>query len=309
MNLKLTFAIAFSLTTSAFAAMTDAQLAQGMRTDINKYTFTMKTARLVFHWADASDITPQGQFKNSLPAIGPSFPAYVNKQGGKIFRARDVRDGDIEGPGLYLAGSPTSTRSYGGQKSFGLIVGLIRPGSKILNGDGANAIAPNLLAEITARGCQVYDNNYNTILDSAGDAKCLKIKQLLVGSDASFVDGRMYNYSNTYMIHGCSQRNPYKDIQAPASKIRDFEGLDTFVGYSTKLFSEVMGITNKTTVSNHALSNQVLSWLKGLQTHNLAQDAGYVISSPEQMADAKIPAMSKAEIAKFSQKYILGCNL
>ncbi len=309
MKLKhLSLSLALTLATPAFAAMSDAQLAQGMRADIAKYIITLKTPRLIFHWADASDIVPAGQFNASVPASGPSFRAYVDKQGSKIFRARDPRDYDIEGPGLYLATNPMSTRSYGGQKSFGLIVALVRPGAKILNGDGSDVIATNLQAEIKARGCPT-NTDYTYILDAAGDAKCTKIKQLLVGSDISFADGRLYNYSNTYLIEGCSKRSPYKDIAAPASKIRDYEGLDTFVGYSSRLFSEVMGITNKTKISGHALSDQILSYLKGLQVAGLASEAGMPISSPEQLADAAIKPMSKADIAKFSQKYIMGCNL
>ncbi len=306
MRIKLlSLSLSLSLATPAFAAMSDAQLAQGMRADIAKYIITLKTPRLIFHWADASDITPQGQYNQSVPANGPSFKAYVDKQGAKVFRARDTRDYDIEGPGLYLATNPMSTRHYGGQKSFGLIVGLVRPGSKILNGDGQNTLAANIHSEIQSRGCSVYD--YNSLIDTSGDLKCTKIKQLLVGSDVSFADGRLYNYSNTTLIEGCSRRSPYKDIAAPASKIRDYEGLDTFVGYSSRLYTEVIGITNKTTVSNHAFSNEVLSYLKGLQVNGLSE--GSVISSPEQVKDPKIKAMTKAEVAKFSQKYIMGCNL
>jgi hypothetical protein len=119
----------------------------------------------------------------------------------------------------------------------------------------------------------------------------------------------MYNYSNTYNIFGCNKRDPYLDIAAPASRIRDFEGLDTFVAYSSRLFSQIIGITNKTTVSGDALSDQVLSYLKGLQVNGLAADAGMAISSPEQLKDTRIKAMSKADLAKFSQKYIMGCNL
>jgi hypothetical protein len=308
MKLKL-LPLSFALTFAApvFAGMSDAQLAQGMRADMAKYMITLKTPRLIFLWADASDIVPQGQYKNSFPATFSSFKEYVDKQGSKIFRARSTSDADIEGPGLYLAGSPTSTRHYGGQKSFGLIVGLIRPGSKIFNGDATSSISANLQAELQARGCSVY--HYSELLDSAGDTKCTKVKQILVGQDISFADARMYNYSNADLIEGCSHRNPYKDIAAPASKIRDYEGLDTFVAYSSRLFSDVMGITNKTTVSNHTLSNQILSYLKGIQSLGLNSAYGGVLSSPEQLKDPAIKAMGRSEIQKFSQKYILGCNL
>lgn len=308
MKLKnLAFALSLTVAAPAFAAMSDAQLSQAIRQDMQKYMFTLKTPRLIFHWADASDIVPQGQFKNSFPATFPSFKEYVDRQGSKVFRPRSTSDADIEGPGLYLAGSPTSTRHYGGQKSFGLIIGLIKPGAKILNGDSSGAIAANIQSEINARGCAL--TSYLDIIDSAGDAKCLKVKQIMIGNDISFADARMYNYSNAELIEGCSQRNPYKDIAAPASKIRDYEGLDTFVAYSSRLFSEVMGITNKTTVSGHALSDQILSYLKGLQSLGFNQAYGGAIASPEQLADPKIKAMTKAQIDAFSQKYILGCNL
>ena len=86
--------LAFAFATPAFAAMSDAQLAQAMRADIAKYMITLKTPRLIFHWADSSDITPQGQYNQSHPGNSPSFKAYVDKQGSKIFRARS--NGDID---------------------------------------------------------------------------------------------------------------------------------------------------------------------------------------------------------------------
>jgi hypothetical protein len=235
----------------------------------------------------------------------PSFQAYVNNQGSKIFRARKNGDADIEGPGLYLASDPASTRHYGGQKSFGLIVGRIKVGAKIFNGDSTGAIAANILAEVNARGCSTY-GSYQEILDST-DSKCTKVKQLLVGTDISFADGRMYQYGGS-LIHGCSQRNSYKDIAVPAAKQRELNGLDTFVAFHSRLFTEVIGITNKTKMSGSPLATQVLSYLKGLQANGL-NDGSYPLVSDEQLKDAKIPAMSKADVAKFSQKYILGCNL
>ena len=159
-----------------------------------------------------------------------------------------------------------------------------------------------------SKGCNSAYGEYTYLLDVAGDQKCTKIKQLLVGTDISFADGRLYNYG-TGLIHGCSKRSPYKDINVPASRQRDMDGLDTFVAYHSRLFSEVVGITNKTKIGTHALSNQVLSYLKGLQVNGLAQNASYSLVSDEQLKDTKIPAMSKADIAKFSQKYIMGCNL
>ncbi len=305
--MKLTlFALILSLSTSAFAAMTDAQLAQSLRAELSKSLVTVKSPKLIFHWVDASDIMPMGQFNASLPATGPSFKAYVDKQGSKIFRARSGKDYDIEGPGLYLASDPLSTRGYGGQKSFGLIVGLIRPGAKIVPGDRSLDISDALVSEMTARGCQII--SYNELLDVADSPKCTKIKQLLVGVDVSFADARIYSYG-TGQIEGCRSRSPFKELAVPSTSARDYEGNDTFVAYSSRAFSEIMGITHKTTVSKHALSNEVLSYLKGLQVHNLIQYAQYSVASAEQLANPAIKAMSKADIAKFSQKYIMGCNL
>lgn len=300
LSLALTFAV------PAFAAMTDAQLGQAMRQDFGKKLITVKTPRLIFHWVDASDITPPGQYNNAHPGNAPSFRSYVEKQGSKVFRARNTRDYDIEGPGLYFATDPSSTRHYGGQKSFGLIVGLVRPGARIINGDGQNAIDPKISSELSARGCAV--SSYNSLIDTSGNANCTKMKQLLVGSDISFADGRLYNYGNNVLVEGCTKRSPYKDIAAPASQIRDYEGLDTYVSYSAKLFTEIVGITHKTSVGDHALTNEILSYLKGLQLNNLV-NVSHPVLSQEQLNNSAIKAMSRGEIAKFSQKYIMGCNL
>ena len=305
--MKLTsFALFLSFSTSAFAAMTDAQLAQSMRAELGKSLVTVKAPKLIFHWVDASDIMPAGQFNASLPAVGANFNAYVDKQGSKIFRARSGKDYDIEGPGLYLASDPLSTRGYGGQKSFGLIVGVLRPGAKIVPGDRSLDISAAIASEIKTRGCDL--STYNELLDVADSPKCTKIKQLLVGSDISFADARIYSYG-TGQIEGCSSRNPFKELAVPSTRARDYEGNDTFVAYSSRAFSEIMGFTHKTTVSKHALSNEVLSYLKGLQANNLIQYAQYSVVSAEQLANPAIKAMSKADIAKFSQKHIMGCNL
>lgn len=305
--MKLTsFALLLSLSTSAFAAMTDVQLAQSMRAELAKSLVTVKAPKLIFHWVDASDIMPAGQYNASLPAIGSSFTAYVDKQGSKIFRARSGKDYDIEGPGLYLASDPLSTRAYGGQKSFGLIVGLLRPGAKIVPGDRQLDISNSIVSEMSTRGCAV--TTYNELLDVADSPKCTKIKQLLVGADISFADARIYSYG-TGEIEGCRSRSPFKELAVPAARARDYEGNDTFVAYSSRAFTEIMGITHKTTISKHALSNEVLSYLKGLQVHNLIQYAQYAVVSAEQLANPAIKAMAKADIAKFSQKYIMGCNL
>lgn len=305
--MKLTsLAVLLTISTSAIAAMTDAQLAQSMRAELGKSLVTVKSPKLIFHWVDASDIMPPGQFNASLPAVGSNFTAYVDKQGSKIFRSRSGEDYDVEGPGLYLASDPLSTRGYGGQKSFGLIVGLLRPGAKIIPGDQRLDISLAIANELNSRGCGAL--TYTELLDVAGSPKCTKMKQLLVGNDISFADARIYSYG-TGEIEGCKTRSPFKELAVPASRARDYEGSDTFVAYSSRAFSEVMGITHKTTVSKHALSNEVLSYLKGLQVNNLIQFAQYSVVSAEQLANPAIKAMAKADIAKFSQRYIMGCNL
>ncbi len=299
-------ALALTVTSPVFAAMSDAQLVQAMRADFNKYLVTFKTPKIIFHWTDASDITPMGQFNESHPGTAPSFKAFVDKQGAKVFRARDGRDSDIEGPGLYLASDPLSTRHYGGQRSFGLIVGLIKPGAKIMPGGYMTTMSTAVQLEVEKRGCTV--STYAELLDVADDKRCTKMKQLFVGNTVEFADARFYSYGGSN-VEGCRQRSPYKELNVSSSKLRDYEGLDTFVVFSSRTFSEVLGITHRTKTGSHAFTNEVLSYLKGLQVNKLTNYASFPIVSQEQLNDSGIKAMSKADIAKFSQKYILGCNL
>lgn len=308
MKLKfLSLSLALSVASPVFAAMSDAQLAQALRQDISKHFVTLKAPKLVFHWVDASDINPAGQYNSAFPANAAHYKTYVDKQGSKIFRARNSRDSDVEGPGLYMATDPFVSRSYGGQRTFGLIVGVMKPGARILaNAYTTLPIAANLQAEVSARGC-TGATMYPEILDVYSNPGCTKVKQLLVGSDISFADGRFYSFG-TGDVEGCKSRFGAKDLTIAASKVRDYESLDTFVVYSSRMMSEVLGFTHKTVPGNHALANQIMSYFKGLHTHNLTGYINYPLLSQEQLNNPAIKAMSKADIAKFSQAHIMGCN-
>lgn len=295
------FALSVLSISQAFGAMSDKQLGDALRKDISNYIYTTKTPRLIFHWADASDITPKGKFQSSFPGNDPMFRDYVAKQGAKIYRPRRAGDSDIEGPGLYLSSDPIDTRHYGGEKNFGLIIGLIKPGAKIIPNNRQLYVSPALVSEIQARGCS-QASTYPQILDSF-TPECTKIKQLLVGQDISFADGRMYAYGHAN-IPGCKTRNHYRELSIPSSKISSYDGVDTFVGFNANLFSEVVGITHKTAPGSHKLTNEILSYLKGLQVNlNTLK-----LISDEQLKNASIKPMSAAEVAKFSQTFIMGCN-
>lgn len=302
MNLKPFFALLTLVSVSgASAAMTDKALGDALRKDMEKYLYTTKTPRLLFHWADASDITPKGKFQSSFPGNYPMFRDYVFKQGSKVYRQRRAGDNDIEGPGLYLSSDPIDTRHYGGEKNFGLIIGVIKPGAKILPNNRQLYLSPELASEVQARGCSGAAT-FTNILDSFSP-ECTKIKQLLVGADVSFADGRMYAYGHAN-IHGCKTRNHYKELNIPANKVSSYYGVDTFVAFNANLFSDVVGITYKTVPGNHKLTNDLLSYLKGLQV-NLKT---LKLVSDEQLKNSAIKAMSPAEIEKFSQTHIMGCN-
>jgi hypothetical protein len=308
MKLKtLSLSLAFTVASPVFAAMSDAQLAQALRQDISKHFVTLKAPKLVFHWVDASDINPSGQYNSAFPANASHYKSYTDKQGSKIYRARNSRDSDVEGPGLYMATDPLVSRAYGGKNTYGLIVGIMKPGARILaNAYTTLPIAANLQAELSGRGCTGV-TMYPEILDTYGNTPCLKVKQLLVGSDVSFADGRFYSFG-TGDIEGCRSRFGAKDLTIPASKVKTYEGLDTFVVYSSRMMSEVLGFTHKTAPGSHALANQIMSYLKGLQVHQLNTYSGYSLVSQEQLNNPAIKAMSKADIAKFSQAHIMGCN-
>lgn len=283
---------------SAFA-MTDSELGTAMRKDISKYMITLKSPKLIFHWVDASDVTPQGQYNNKFPSTSPQFKAYVEKQGKKVYNKRSSGDRDIEGPGMYMASDPFISRSYGGGKSFGLVVGLIKPGARILGSFGSWAIDPTIAGEISKRGCSAY--GYDDIIDTY-DATCNKVKQLMVGKDASFAEGRLYNWGSEN-VAGCRSRNPKRDLSGSASVLNNMGSQETFVVYNPNLFSDIYGYTHKTGVSGNSLADQIQSYLKGLQKTGARSD----LVSDEQMKDAAIKPMAPAEIAKFSQQYILGC--
>ncbi len=289
-----------ALIPSAFA-MTDSELTSALRADASKYLITIKVPRLAFHWVDASDITPPGQYKNRFPMVAAQYRDYVAKQGRKIFNKRDPRDSDVAGPGLYLASDPKITRGYGANKTFGLIVGVLKPGSKIYVSTYStnNTIAPNITAEISKRGCPNTD--YNALLDT-NDQSCTKIKQLLIGSDLSFADGRFYSYGTANMP-GCSHIEAKRDM-TPLKTGTSLDGLDTFVAYTPNLFSNIYGVTYMTTAGSDTFGDQILAYLKGVRSSN---DLTKNLLSDAQLSDPSIKTMSVAEQAQFSQRFILGC--
>lgn len=281
-------------------AMTDSELSGAMRNDIKKYLTTVKSPKLIFHWVDSSDINPPGQYNTQYPSIAPHFRDYVAKQGRRVYNRRISGDNDIAGPGLYMAAGPIVSRSYGGQKSFGLIVGLIKPGSKILGSlNSGLPLHATIASEVTKRGCR--ENDYANIIDTY-DAACVKVKQILVGSDISFADGRIYSWSNDTM-DGCKSMNPVRDLVIPTSKVREYEYLNTFVAYNPNLFSAVFGYTHKSVNSGNQMADAILAYLKGLETQGLYNG----LISKAQMSNPAIKAMGPNDMKKFSQQFILGC--
>ena len=308
MKLKsLSLSLALTIASPVSAAMSDTQLSQALRQDINKHFVTFKAPKLIFHWVDASDINPPGQYNSAFPADAAHYKTYVDKQGSKIYRPRNSKDYDIEGPGLYMATDPFVSRSYGGKKTYGLIVGVVKPGARILANAYSNLnISPNLVKEIQGRGCQV--SMYPQLLDTYSDPSCDKVKQLLVGADISFAEGRFYSFG-TNEIEGCRSRFGAKDLTIPPANVKTFESLDTFVVYSSRMMSQVLGFTHKTTPGNNALANQILSYFKGLHAEGLISGySTYPLLSQEQLSNSAIKAMGRADIAKFSQAHILGSN-
>jgi hypothetical protein len=287
------------LSAHAFS-MTDSELGTSMQKDIQKYMITLKSPKMVFHWVDASDVSPQGQYNSKFPSTASHYKAYVDKQGKKIFNKRNPSDRDIAGPGLYLASNPVSSRSYGGEKSFGLIVGVIKPGARLVAGAyGGLVIDGKLILEINARGCMQAD--YINILNTT-DANCTKVKQLLVGKDVSFAEGRIYQWSSQRMA-GCSDVKTARDLNVPKSIQNAGLNLDTFVAYNSNMLSDIRGYTHKSSKSGDALGDSILSYLKGMVKEGLSTN----MVSADQFNDASIKAMTKSEIEKFNQKNILGC--
>ena len=296
-NLTLFSTLSF-LSFSAFS-MTDKELGNEMRKDISKYMSTIKKEKIIFHWVDASDINPKGEYNTAYEPTAAHYTTYVEKQGKRIYRRRRSGDSDIEGPGLYMASDALVSRAYGGQRSYGLIVGVLKPGAKVLTGSGLSLnIDSNLKSEIQNRGCNAY--NYETILDTFNDA-CQKVKQLLVGKDASFANGRIYSWSSRH-VSGCSDRNVSRDVSFPA-QVSSYYEPETFVVYNTGLFSNIFGFTHKTVSPKNSLATDILSYLKGVELHT-----GSEVLPDLQMDNDSIKAMTTSEVKKFSQKYILGCE-
>ena len=154
-------------------------------------------------------------------------------------------------------------------------------------------------------GKNVLDS-YSDLLDSS-DAGCTKVKQLLVGKDISFADARLYGWTGREAAPGCKSINLIRDMDKRNSKVSkaDLENLDTFVVYSSRLFSSVYGYTHRSTVDGDAFSNEILRYLKGQDVEGLA--VGKILAD-SQIADSKIKPMSRLEVEKFSQKYIFGCQ-
>ena len=278
------------LSTQAVLAMNDSELAQAMNQDIAKYMSVVKAPKLLFHWVDASDINPKGEYNKRYEATAAHYTEYVTKQGRRIYNNRRSGDSDIEGPGLYMASDPLVSRSYGGQRSYGLIVGVLRVGAKVLTGSGVNlSIAPHIKNEISKRGCVAY--SYESILDTF-DKTCAKIKKLLVAKDASFANGRIYSWGSNH-VTGCSQRRLERDIKFPAA-MSSYSEPETFVVYNSELFSKIYGFTS--------LSQEILSYLKGLEL-----TSGKEILPDLQMDNPAILAKSAGQVSKFSLDKILGC--
>lgn len=293
--------VSFSLLFSSAYAMTDAQLARAMRAEFEKNLVTVKSPKLIFHWVDASDVNPPGQYNTEYPSTSTHFQTYVEKQGKRIYNRRNRGDADIAGPGLYMAAGPIISRSYGGEKSFGLIVGLIRPGARLVPSHTTLTINAQIASEIVKRGCSDA-SDYLSLLDTYEPA-CIKVKQLLVGKDISFADGRLYAWA-TGTIPGCSDTQPERDIVITQGKKEDYTSLDTFVAYNPNLFSKIYGYTHKTKLSGDKLADEVLSYLKGIEALGLYNG----LISQQQMKDPAIQAMSAAQVKSFSQKYAFGCT-
>lgn len=284
---------------SAFA-MSDAELARGMRAEMDKKLVTIKSPKLIFHWADASDLNPPRQYNTQYPSTAVHFKTYVEKQGKRIYNRRNRNDSDIAGPGLYMAAGPLISRSYGGEKSFGLIVGLLKPGARIVPDHTSLDISAKLASEIAKRGCSnVFD--YQGLLDTY-EPSCIKVKQLLVGSDISFADGRLYTWA-TGTIPGCRDLQPERDIVITQGRKEDYRSLDTFVAYHPNLFSKIFGYTHKTKLSGDQLADDVLSYLKGIESMGLHRG----LISADQMKDSSIKTMSPTQVKSFSHKYAFGC--
>lgn len=294
---SIAFLAAAGLCANTFA-MTDAQLGKAMREDMAKYMTTIKAPKLLFHWVDASDINPKGEYNVGYAPTAAHYETYVEKQGRRIYNNRRSGDSDIEGPGLYMASDPLVSRSYGGERNYGLIVGVLKVGAKVVTGSGMNlVIDPVIKSEIQKRGCN--PSSYESVLDTF-DKKCSKIKQLMVGKDASFADGRIYSWGSNH-VEGCSDRDIARDVKFPA-KMSSWSEPETFVVYNKNLFSKIFGFTHKSLPSSSKEGNAILSYLKGYE-----QVTGKELLPDLQMDNDVIAGMSESQVEKFSRDNILGC--
>lgn len=284
-------------------AMTDTELTSKLRAEADKYTVSFKQPKMFFHWVDASDITPKGQYNGVFDSNNPMFAAYVQKNGGYIARQRSPKDDDIAGPGLYMAADPLVSRSYGGEKTYGLITGVINPKAKLiaLEYNQTGELPNDVINELKARGCS--DENLLNLLDTK-DKACTKIKQLLLGKGKLYLDGRIYSWStNGNYLPGCKFNNQMNDLILGA-KADPTNNMDTLVAYTTDLFTEIHGFTHKTKpTSSDPNGNLILSYLK---TNNGI--AGNQLLSAEQLKDASIKTLSKSENETFTKKFIWGCK-
>ncbi len=287
---------------SAFA-MTDAELQKAMRAEVEPHISIMKKPRLYFHWVDASDLTPKGQYDQVFPSNSPLLADYVTKEGRKVVNQRSESDRDIAGPGMYLAADPLVSRQYGGEKRFGLVVGKINTKARILPASYDMAFTKPLILELEKRGCTA--SRVLEILDTT-DANCTKVKQLLVGKDASFIDGRLYSWAtHASFLPGCSY-NPDGETTIKAEDSDQFL-YETFVAYNKNLFSEIVGLTHKSTVSpGSSLANNILSYLKTLDSNGLSNR--FKLISDEQRRDSTIPLMNQTDLVNFTKNNIYGCR-
>lgn len=289
---------------SSAYAMTDAELQKAMRAEVEPHIFTIKKPRLFFHWVDASDITPKGQYDQAFPSNSTQFTDYVEKEGKKVVNQRSDRDQDIAGPGMYLASDPLVSRDYGGEKRFGLVVGKINTKARVLPGGYNMSFSKEVVSEFEKRGCRIVANVLQ-LLDTA-DANCTKLKQLLVGKDASFIDGRLYSWSSqARYLPGCNYNA--EDETTINAEDSIFFPLETFVAYNKNLFSEIVGFTHKSSVyAGSSFANNILSYLKTLDANGLSLRLKLI--SDEQRRDPKIPLMNQTDLANFTKNNIFGCR-
>lgn len=304
MKKSLALMSALLLTLTKAYAMTDAELQSAMRAEVAPHLFTIKKPRLFFHWVDASDLTPKGQYDLQLASNSNQFAEYVAKESKKIVNQRSERDQDMAGPGMYLANDPLISRGYGGAKRYGLVVGKINTKARILPSFYDMKFSKPIVLEFEKRGCTTGENVIE-ILDTT-EISCTKIKQLLVGKDASFIDGRLYSWSSmASYIPGCTfDLSGETTMQVRNNYPMQFE---TLVAYNKNLFSEVVGFTHKSSLtSGSSLGNSVLSYLKTLAAQGLTNR--FTLISDEQKNDSTIPLMNQSDLTNFTKNNIFGCR-